>query len=563
VYYELALDPVAGFHKTYFLHSEGAISAGDESLDTQLRAELLTFVSHNHDNLGELSLDDVNADSAIRWLKRMIRIQSDYPKSLEIVQLLRGKNYNLIKPGGRLAEIELNVWEAYLRSLSRKQDASKELREAIEELETFEKKINPEQSIRWAAILAYANNSLGYALRLKGQFYGAMKSYEKAISLWRKTRINAEQATTLTNLAYVEAEVGDFLTAKEKAQDSLQLREKLGQQLPIIYVRNTLAHIAIRQHNFEEALQYSNHAVNVADSLQSLRALGLALTARAETYRRLAHSEKYYAQKRMRYLLKALNDAKGAIEIFTTIKELVESEIELGCAYRDLARFERGPKLRVTDKVREFTKSSEEALTKASELAKSSDVLYRQIDALFNLAWLYYYVVENEKALEVLNRTEVLIPSVNRITPAQSANPGTEGGLPRLHPDDVVLPYFAQLGKAYILRGQLDFSKFEHPVPGQNRQDALKQSIRAYTLALEYGSLVVTSGKTETSKTVLLSGMVYRDMARGMDRVYERVRTLNEDEIQMMVAEIEATEKEFGLGESMMRLFMKKHGLIQ
>ena len=52
-------------------------------------------------------------------------------------------------------------------------------------------------------------------------------------------------------------------------------------------------------------------------------------------------------------------------------------------------------------------------------------------------------------------------------------------------------------------------------------------------------------------------------MARTMDRIYERMRKLNEQEMEIAGIKISATEEKYGLGESMMRLFMKKHGLIR
>jgi hypothetical protein len=110
LHYQLRLNPRRGF-ETYFRYSDDAIATGNESLDAQLRSELLAFWSTNDpkwekQHIEGLKRADVEADAAIRWVKRLIE-RGDKPKARQLIAKLRGDASDLIRASGQLAEIQL------------------------------------------------------------------------------------------------------------------------------------------------------------------------------------------------------------------------------------------------------------------------------------------------------------------------------------------------------------------------------------------------------------------------------------------------------------------------
>jgi tetratricopeptide (TPR) repeat protein len=539
LYYRLRHSPAEGF-QTYFCYAEEAISARDESLDMQLRAELLGFLAER-DSVGQpyeidgLRRADVVADAAVRWVKRFIE-REQYDNALRVARCLRIEASNLIEAGGDLAKAERDVREAQLLSRTGPlQEAESLLKDAIPKLE----KMPP--SLRQVAILARAYNNLGYLNRLLGRHYGAINTYRKALPLWRTTKIEVEQANTLNNLAFAEAEVGEGYSASRLAFDALHLWEKLGPREPVGRSLSTLAHIKIRNNELEEARVYAERSSDLASTLGSARLRGLALIALAEAERRISDWGAHLPLRTEEWLQKAIGHAKEAKRIFEeevkSPDRQVEALLELGCAYRDLAKFQRGPK-KDLETARKSASSGHVHLEKAAQIAGAHAIVNRQIDALVNLAWLYYYVLRDEDAKHVLDEAVKLIPPAYYITPRERGL----GGLPILDKERATIPFTVQLGKAELLRGQITFNYFERS--GNKDTDLLKAAAERYTLSSEYDRL--------------FSEQVFRDMRRGMDRIYERLRTLSVRELQVVYDAVTKTERQYGLSKSYMRQFLEE-----
>ncbi|HEY76238.1 MAG TPA: AAA family ATPase [Thermoflexia bacterium] len=583
LYYRLCWDPAQGF-QTYYRYAEEALAAQDESLDLLLRAELLGFLTERDPEGKEEKIDglrraDVIADLAVRWIKRRIN-EERYDEAVEIAQRLAGDAADLIEDGDDIARLERDVWWALAKIYSGQFEKVEEgLSEVIEELEKIGKG-QQRQSVRWTAVLARAYNNRGYFRRVLGKYYGAVDDYERAVSLWRATEIESELANTLNNLAFAKAEVGWFSTAWRVGQEALRRREEMGPRVPVGLSLNTLALIAIRDDKPVTARRYAGRALRLFRSLEHQRKEGLARVALSEARRRWAErldevewvlgalkacygieignggtTERWKVWDEVAQLLGQEKVVTKPHDLLTSPDRQVEALIELGCVYRDLLKFLMREIREIPDEHRrslprempagygehlEDLKSrleqlGEQTLENAADLAGKSRILYRKMEALVNLAWLYYYLDpldpgrmdyletdEEGKVERKLQEAEKVRPKEYEIREFVKSKPARE---------QVVLPFLIQSGKAELLRGQIAFNRYQNG----GKEDNLKEAVRHYLLSLAYDAMFFTHS--------------FRDMRRGMDRIYERLCQLRPRDLRKVWEWTEQFEEEYGLGE--------------
>jgi tetratricopeptide (TPR) repeat protein len=551
LHYQLRLNPRRGF-ETYFRYSDDAIATGNESLDAQLRSELLAFWSTNDpkwekQDIEGLKRADVEADAAIRWVKRSIQ-RGDKPKARQLIAKLRGDASDLIRASGRLAEIALDVSEAHTDAYeARLEQAEEKLKEKIRELG----KDADNYHIAWRnATLARAYNHLGYIYRSTGRHLGAIQHYKQARSIWRTVEIEGEQANTLTNLAFALAMVGEFGDAWRQGLDARDLRLFFGSPASVGLSLTALARIAIEEDTLDDALRYLTRAIQILETTEAIRQKGLALIARAETKRRMSAWMNNYPNETAEQLSQSVKDAEEAIAIFEKIVEparKVEALIEKGCAYRDWVKFRRdNPQVLAEEEkgtnahfwsLKELGEKSRQAFEQAQKIAEQYNLHYLGVDALVNLAWLYYYQSQEDQVRQTLDQAESIIPENHRITSYQRGL----GGLPILDEKETVIPFFTQLGKMHLLRGQIAFNHFTQ----ERKEQALQEAISHYTLALAYDTLFRTQE--------------FRDLRRAKDRIYERLKVLNATEMLIAYDTVERVEREYRLGTSAMREFLQRN----
>lgn len=559
VYYQLRRNAEKGF-QLYFRHAEDAIAANDENLDVQLRIELRSFIaerdpSGESEEIGGLRRADVEADAAIRWVNRLVW-EGEHEEAMRLIGSLRGEARELVEAGGDLAEAELVVWEALMRPYTGKlREIEKEVEESLTNV--IKRLEGLPHSVRWAGILARAYNNLGYILRMQGRHYGALKAYERALPLWKATGIRIEQANTLNNRAFALAEVGGFETAWQLAWDGLELRKGFGLREPVIFSLNTLAHIRIRSGDLRGAINLAKGAVEVFNLLDHKRGMGMALIAQAEAERRISDWSTHFPHESAGQLEMAAQHAEQAAQIFkeevSEPERLAEALLEVGCAYRDWAKLRRdyteqylseGEKEKGAYSVEELVEKSKRAFVEAAEVTEREGIAHRHVDALVNRAWLRYYTElhtdveapDFEKARKSLEKElaqiEKRVPSGYRIT--------EERGRPEINREGAIVPLLIQLGKLEILRGQIAVNYFR--ITGD--ENALKEAVEHYTLSLAYDTL--------------LSDDVFRDMRRGMDRMYERLKELSISEMRTVYDTVEDVERRYRLGHSQMSEFLQE-----
>lgn len=547
LHYHLRDNAADGF-EVYFCLAEEAMAVNNEALDFQLRAELMNFLAahdQKSEKIGGLSRAQVEADMAIRWIKRL-NYNAQNQEALQVVKLLKGPaNQAIVHDGDKLTEIELKSWEALVRAQLGDLAQARSLLE-----ETLQQPLSTNKSTRAKAILARVYNNLGYVLRTEGRFHGAISAYQQAIPLWRAAKIEVEQANTLNNRAFALAEVGKFDVAEELAWDALRLREYVGPLAPVSLSLNTLAHIKIRENAIEEAIRFAERAYSLAQKLDNKWAEGLTLIALAEAKRRFSDWEPHQPLQTSTLLEEAVNYAYQAAQIFTAATapvRRVEALIEMGCAYRDWVKLKVKFATIVPKEQHELFQEAESALQEAANLAEKSDIPHRQIDALVNLGWLWYYthteVMDSEVVWTELER-KFLLP-IYDIIPENYRLTSTGSALYDIVQDDVpiIVPFVVQLAKLEMLHGQIAFNQFTQS--GNQVTEALQRAVTHYTLSLEYN--VIASGEGNKS----------RDMRRAMIRMYERLKALNVAELGFAYEVATRVQQQFNLKNRQMMQFLE------
>lgn len=536
-HYRLRWDLLEGF-QDFFRYSEEAAAANDESLGIQLRAEFLGFLAERDpsgqaEEIDGLRRADIIADSAVRWIEWLWN-DEEYQEARAVAECLRTEAKDIIEAGGDLAAAALDSWDGIIWSYQGDYDkAVKVLNQAIAQLQQWPANA---RSLRWAGILAWAYNVLGYVYTRLGQYYRAIEIYAKAIPLWRLTKIEVNEAATLNNRAFDLAEVGAIDAAIPLARQGLILREQLGPRVPVGLSINTLALIELFQFDLEGARRDARRALEIFTQLDSARGQGLAFINLAEAEWRMSESATYLQEGRTAELLEeAANHADEAVHIFTSkVNEhgrLVEALIAKGRAYREWARVrqerpnvwskhEQATKTPYT--VAELARRSQEALQYAADLAESRKNIYRQLEALLDLARLRYYMnlypaapnfmlAQAELEAGLLAQIEEKMPDQYKIR----VNYSPEG-------KDL---FQVQLGKLELLRGHIAFNRWR----AEQDITALSTAIKHYTFCLAYYGYY--------------SDHLFQDKRHAQDRIYYRLSSLQPAEMALVyhtVAELEA-----------------------
>ncbi len=569
VHYWLRYGPLQGFQR-YCTYAEDAYQESDESLDMQLRDELLAFVSPpDRQDLAEidgLQRSEVDLDAGIRWIQRLIR-RGGYDAAVEVAENLRSECAELIERAGPLGQSRLDGWQGMALAYQSEDLARGEslLRGAAGVLRQLQPP--PENAFhRWQKDLELANayNSLGYLLRLRGRHRQSVLAYRQALPLWRRLgkRYKAPHANTLNNLSWALAELGDYLDARRACKDGLALRRDIGSRYPIALSYNTLGQIQTKDDQPHRARVNCEHALAIFRELEMLRGVGMASVALAEAHRRMSTTgEVYFPEERAHLLAQAAGYATDAVRIFggdpglppaerePQVDEparLVDALIEQGCAYRDWAwrrpDYDQRPDEEgemVTDPPREdLAQLGERALTEAARLAKAQQP-HRAVDALVNLAWLKYFVEVPKQAETTLDQVWDIIPTGYRILEGQ--------GLPEAGQD---MPWhWVQLSKAHRLLGELAYERYEREnelYKRARRQPDSEAAQRHQDNAYEHLERVATEYTlAEAYDELYGQGQIHRDQKRSEEQIYDRLKGLNLEELSVFSQAVQATAQTY------------------
>lgn len=439
-----------------------------------------------------------------------------------------------------------------------------------------------EQNTIWLTetLLGVTHRIQGYIHRLRGNMRIAAAEYRDALKLFDKNNIQILKAGTANDLGYVLAELGEETQARELVNTALALRSALVLPYQVGLSLNTLALIEMRQGALVQAEKYSKDASERFGGMQSVRGNGLAMTAQAEIWRRMASSTSNL-QERTANLEKALDFAEKAVQAFDKPREqlrYIEALIEQGCVYRDQVTLLRATGQEV-DMVSEQgrlcfqeaivatittipDKQSEGAITVAGTTfpdkqlegaiaAAGTTFLYKRLDATINLAMLEHNAENDSQRQAAIKRANALIDQAGkdyRFVPLRGKPRilipdlprKSKSGMPTQQPN---VFFWTQLGKLNAFEARIALESFFKADPTRRTRfpkysTLLETAAEKYLLALEYN---------------LLYSPKYRELESTRQRIRGDLARLSSEERREFGKFVEQKEKRWGFTNSELR----------
>lgn len=444
-YYELQLNPKTAFEKYYMRWDETALRGFEIGLDMQLRNEILRFIHSplNQAYLEEtgLSPTDVERDSALRWIKRYL-VQSQYATAIEISETIIEFSPNqYTETSSRVSEPQelLPEKKRQVQSLFKREDPFfwgqllslyGEALVYVGELNANTQSIlenaakllhrlpfHADSPLSWVQerSLGRVYDRLGYLLRSNGRYGKALTFYKQALSHYENADIKDEQANTLNNLSFVQANLGLVDQAYQQVNRALTMRQQLGQKHPIALSLNTRGRIQILRGQIELGIRDCQTALNMFEEIHSTRGKGLAYNALGWGYRQKGNNtlrQRMDVENAIPVFEQAIRYLEKAISIFSEEVDepirLWEAQNELGSIYRDW-----GDMVRILN-----PKESKQKYSQAQEhydlslkVAQEHNLCFQLADTYDDLAQIAVNQGHTQIAAYWLEQIKTLIPS--------------------------------------------------------------------------------------------------------------------------------------------------------
>ena len=532
MYYYLRQDLGRGF-RAWYRFSHETIMARDMPMDLQLQAELLSYLSRSLAPIvaKDISVEMILASLKVRPLARAWAL-GKYEQGLE-------EGDKFIKSVEKEWRTEFPVllaaayvWTASLNSMRGEkgdyEKAESRLQQAhslLPEEEIRQPFANPfyPETILWykKAIAALAHRVNGYLKRVQGFMREAVAEYQKAAVLLREIDLRIEMATTMNDMGFAQAELGEWHNGHSNVSDALRLRRELGLRVPVALSINTLAAIDVREGQYLVACQNAERALAIFRAFSNGRGIGMALTTLSEATRRHAGTSPLLTvEKRIELLRQARDYAREANTYFMETGEKsrqVEALIEIGCTCRDwIWRLTESP--RPGDTLERLYRESRDALSYAAKLAGEARLTYRKVDALVDLAWLEFYMIKEDEDIPPDHAVWTAIKSAESAFPPEA----------EIEKQPQV---WAQKGKLYVLKGNLAYRRLE-----QQRLKEPKGISQTITAILEDAAVSYACGLDYSSRFA----SDYQGIRRAKDTIFENLRRLNVAEMRVICSQIKS-----------------------
>ncbi|MBI5295362.1 MAG: ATP-binding protein [Chloroflexi bacterium] len=533
MYYNLRYDLGRGF-RSYYRFSHEAIMARDVLMDLQLQAELLSYLSRPPAPILE---KNVSVKMILEGLKTRPPARAwalgDYETGVNEAQDLIEKFKETWKREYPFLLAAVHAWAASLFILRGDkgdlQEGEKHFQCVFSLLDVNEvHKPFVDQSLPdtllWykKAIAALAYRVQGYLKRVEGLIPDSVAKYQQAAMLLRELDIRIEMATTMNDMGFAQAEMGEWHDGRANVRHALSLRRELGPRIPVALSLNTLAAIGVREGEaqYASARQNAEKALSIFRAFSHERGIAMALVTLAESTRRLSGAMPLSSDAdRIKYLREARDYAREARDIFEKQGETsrqIEALIEVGTACRDWVYWLRQSP-QPGDDLNRLLRESQETLRAAAQLAQSANLLHRRVDALVNLAWLEYYLLEKDETIpdgsdivKAIQIAEETFPSEDEM----QKQPQT----------------FGQKGKLFVLKGHLVFRDFQQaPKELTKKMDEkiikmLESMAENYAKALEFNKSFA---------------MDYQGMRQAKNSIDVNLRLMNSAEMRIICNRIQ------------------------
>jgi hypothetical protein len=528
MYYYLRNDLGRGF-RAYYRFSHEAIMARDMLMDLQLQAELLSYLSRPPAPILET---DITIKMILESLKTRPPARDwalgKYGTGITEAHTTLDKVNKDWQENSPVLLAALHAWASSLHILRGEKGDYDEAEIHLQKVYALlpEKEVNLTftdplypNTLLWhkKATAALAHRVHGYLKRVQGFMPKAVEEYQKAAVLLREIDLRIEMATTMNDMGFAQAELGAWHDARSNVSDALRLRRELGSRVPVALSLNTLAAIQVREGQYADARENSERSLTIFNAFSHKRDIGMALTTLAEAVRRYAGATPPLIPmgERMDLLRRARDLAR---EAYNNLKDeekeksrQVETLIEIGSACRDWAWM-----LMISphpgDNRERLRRESQDALQDAANLAKEANLTYRHVDALVNMAWLEFYMLDEEKQISEDHAVWKSIKVAESTFP-----PETEiGKQPQV---------WSQKGKLYTLKGHLAVHRFvqirKRLPKGMTKEieEVLAEMGMNYARSLDYSSRFAPD---------------YQGIRQGKDGISERLKRLNAAEMRVV-----------------------------
>jgi hypothetical protein len=281
----------------------------------------------------------------------------------------------------------------------------------------------------------------------------------------------------------------------------------------------------------------------------------------------------------VKILREAHDCAYAAYELFESIGDRprqIESLIEVGNALRVLIGIKRDhPNLQLPwpleNDLNKLLQQSVQALERATDLARQTNNVFRLVDAWINIAYAGFDGERPDIIERGLVKARTAIPDHYLITrhripdsrDQSIQNPQVFNQLARIH---MLIGYrlFAHYQRLNRSAGNVkdvaqEYARIatlfvdETPADFQAVDDCLRYAIRHYALAFECDRVFIGSDPYTLSDP---GGL------RGQDRVYNRLKDLSAEELDIVAEAVRTFERDYPVGRSAMRDLLERRALL-
>jgi tetratricopeptide (TPR) repeat protein len=411
MFYALRANPAEGY-KIYYELAEEAFSADLPEFDAQLRAEFLQWWNRTLSNdpktyryrkeaeAANVSSSLVKADLATRWVQRQYNAfeKDGKLKTIELADRFLKELRRTLSAADRITlEVYRNVAQTFLTL--KPKDAARIRAEFAMQIETLKRDADRSatdlNNFLMHDTLALAHYMLGFIERRLGLYDEAINNYTQSIGLYRELNFDLNQARSLNDRAFAQAQVGDLDDAELSAQDALKIRLRIGFPRTIGWSYNTVGIVYSLSQRPATAIDHCSRALQIFQRLDQRRNEMQALRALAEAHRRDAELRTATPDVQKSKLLLAVQTIEQANKIAVEfgVDRSDRSDIldEYGSARRDLALFYRNnPELGKPNDAQKERKAAQKLFEESIDLVseEADHLKYRLVDPMINLAYL-------------------------------------------------------------------------------------------------------------------------------------------------------------------------------
>lgn len=513
LYYELQIDVRAGYYNYYVRWDEDAIKGHETGFDMHLRDEALRFLdrySSSDSPFYDKQIADrvdraaIDRDCAVRWGMRYLA-HSEFLKACQVAENLRNSthptfNWETVDDPLYKAGL-LAIWSNALVLTGAQKDRARSLHEEVFTLLADDREWSEYQRWLRASILGRAHESLGYLYRTEGRYGLALQEYRRALPYFNEVMIRSERASTLNNLAYLLALLGRVNQAVYHIEQALEIRQELKRRYPLALSYNTRGIIYALQDHPIWGERECHKALEICETLQEPRGIGLACNGLGFALRRHGDQWKqgiFTHQEADAFFGEADSYFRRAEKIFSDqVPEpirLWEVYNELGSLYCDWGWLNRhrpnGDRATLQKALEQYDRSIDYQ-NKALAIAQDRNLAFQIADSYDDLAQVYgdrsFLLFEMGRvptakesratAEAYLEQAEAMVPQEFRLVSGEGFRQAPEAGE----------AYWLSLGKASLWRGIWAFRDLEAGIISDDeREQTLEQAIDQFILSAIY-----------------------------------------------------------------------------